>query len=64
MVFVKKKQVESEPHNSVAAEIDGLKLVHNPFPPSEIDFDNKKVLIRSSQAKSTKGKMLLLLMNI
>jgi hypothetical protein len=31
-----------EPHNSVAAEIDGLKLVHNPFPPSEIDFDNKR----------------------
>jgi ribosomal protein S17E len=43
-----------EPLNSVAAEIDGLKLVHNPF--NEIDFDNKRVLIRSSQAESTKGK--------
>jgi hypothetical protein len=53
-----------EPHNSVAAEIDGLKLVHNPFPPSEIDFDNKRVLIGSSQASQRKEKMLLLRMNI
>jgi len=38
-----------------------MKLDSDPFPINMIDFENKKVLIRSDQAESLKGKMLLLI---
>ena len=33
-----------------------MKLDHDPFPVNTINFNDKKVLIRPEQAKSTKGK--------
>jgi hypothetical protein len=38
-----------------------MKLDTDPFPINAIDFENKKILIRSDQAESTKGKMLSLM---
>jgi hypothetical protein len=41
-----------------------LKLGPKPFLDNLIDFENKKVLVRARQTKSTKGKMLMLLMSM
>nr|AAM74403.1 Putative retroelement [Oryza sativa Japonica Group] len=53
-----RRQVQSAIDEGRLKFIDGskMKLDHDPFPVNAINFNDKKVLIRPEQAKSTKGK--------
>jgi hypothetical protein len=51
---VKKEDKNLENHQEVEQDI--VQVVQRPYSPNVIDFDNKKILIRSDQAESTIGK--------
>jgi hypothetical protein len=42
--------------NNQEVEQDIVQVIQRPYSPNVIDFDNKKILIRSYQTESTKGK--------
>jgi hypothetical protein len=50
----KKEDKKLENHQEAGQDI--VQIVQPPYSPGMIDFDNKKILIRSDQTESTKGK--------
>jgi hypothetical protein len=50
----KKEDKKLENHQEAGQDI--VQIVQPPYSPSMIDFDNKKILIRSDQTEFTKGK--------
>jgi hypothetical protein len=50
----KKEDKKLENHQEAGQDI--IQIVQPPYSPGMIDFDNKKILIRSDQTESTKGK--------
>jgi hypothetical protein len=49
-----KEDKKLENHQEVEQDI--VQIIQRPYSPNVIDFDNKKILIRSYQTESTKGK--------
>jgi hypothetical protein len=54
------KKEDKKLANHQEAGQDIVQIVQPPYSPSMIDFDNKKILIRSDQTESTKGKNVVL----
>jgi hypothetical protein len=50
------KNEDKKLENHQEVEEDIVQVVQRPHSPDVIDFDNKKILIRSDQTKSTNGK--------
>jgi hypothetical protein len=50
----KKEDKKLENHQEAGQDI--VQIMQPPYSPDMIDFDNKKMLIRSDQTESTKGK--------